>query len=86
MGKRRRVVKGAQNEELRLGGRGEGDGHDLRMRVARARVRGLYDFAYFTLKAFSRLMDDFSLTNSDCELSAREIPRDETVSRGWKKG
>jgi len=35
----------------------------------------LYDFVHFTLKAFSRLMDDFSLTNSNCELSVREIPR-----------
>lgn len=54
----------------RCGGNDGGSGLDLRMGV-RAR---LYDFARFTLKAFSRLMDDFSLTNSDCELSAREIP------------
>lgn len=39
----------------------------------RARPK-LYDFVHFTLKAFSRLMDEFSLTNSNCELSACEIP------------
>jgi len=48
-----------------------GEWFDLRMRV-RARLK-LYDFVHFTLKAFSRLMDDFSLTNSNCELSVREI-------------
>lgn len=49
---------------------------------ARACTGWLYDFAHFTLKAFSWLMDDFSLTNSDCELSAREIPR----TRGGEGG
>lgn len=45
------------------------------MAARNLRMGVLYDFAYFTWKAFSRLMDDFSLTNSDCELLAHEISK-----------
>lgn len=72
----RKIVKGAKREVAMW----PGNGGLIYVRGCTRAHPKLYDFVHFTLKAFSRLMDDFSLTNSNCELSAREIPGDESGS------
>jgi len=74
-----RIVKGTKREVAMWPGMLAGVGRlDLRMGV---HAPVFTTWLHFTLKAFSRLMDDFSLTNSDCELSAREIPGTSRASR-----